>query len=168
MTACLCSEVCQLAKQYDETRVQELIPALDHHLRDLRSILSQVQYATRDIQYRITPINQRAVKVLSVESVDPTVITGVFERFKEDVAGFWAASSGIIADLRRRLSCVVIFLMSRLDTEVATPPMVAALFQEHQNYQELRHAGRKYIKISRRLGGLGSLLWLPYDVPHST
>ncbi|RSL45018.1 hypothetical protein CEP54_014447 [Fusarium duplospermum] len=61
---------------------------------------------------------------------------------------------------------IVIFLRSELNAPVLVPPRIARYF-EGQKDSELRHAGRKYIKMARRLDSIGSVLWLPLDVPFS-
>ncbi len=175
---CLCDTVRQLAKDFDEGRAQSLIPALNCHLRDLRALLARSKTLTREVQYRITLNNQRTMKALYVDSVNIAPVDQVCQRFKDDVEGFWritttpSSDDPVHVELRRRLACVVIFLRSKLAAEVWVPPAIASCFQgqqqQPQNYPELRNSGRKYIKIARKLGSLGSLLWLPLEIPPST
>lgn len=169
MDTCLCSTIRRLAQDYDESRAKDVIPAVNCHLRDLHAILAQFKSLTRDVQYRITPNNQRTVKALSVGSVNLIPVDEVYERFKQDIEGFWTRSDNTAhVELRRRLACVVTFLRSKLGAEVLVPPHIALLFQGQQGYPDVRHSGRKYLKISRKLGGVGSILWLPLDIPPST
>ncbi|KAH8658310.1 hypothetical protein BX600DRAFT_439478 [Xylariales sp. PMI_506] len=166
---CLCSSVRRLAENYDEGQAKGLIPALNSHLGSVRTILAESKSLQQQIQYRITLHNQRTVKALSLEAVDTRSVDQVCRRFEEDIERFWTHSDDPVhTELRRRLSCVVIFLRSQLASEVLAPPQIACLFQGQPNYQDLRNAGRKYIKISRKLGGLGSIVWLPLDIPAST
>ncbi|KAI1614882.1 hypothetical protein EDD36DRAFT_485226 [Exophiala viscosa] len=159
----------RLAKNYDEAQAQSLIHALNGLLRDLQGLLARSKSLSREVQYRITPSNQRTTKVLSVESLDVSTIDQVREKFNDDVDGFWTPSDDVVHnELRRRLACVVIFLRSKLEAEVWVPPQIASTIRGQQNYQELRHSGRKYINIARKLGGLGALLWLPLEIPPST
>ncbi|KAJ3945960.1 uncharacterized protein N0V96_004310 [Colletotrichum fioriniae] len=156
-------------KQYDEDRARELIPALNSHLEDVRRLLAKSKALSRDVQYQITPRNQRTNKALSVDSIDLAPVKQIYEVFSENVDGFWVASDDRVnADLRRRLACIVIFLRSKLDPEASVPPHIAKPFHGQTNYADIRNSGRKYIQIARKLGGLGSILWLPLDIPPST
>lgn len=169
MDMCVCNTVRQLAADYDEDRAKDVIPALNSHLRDLQVVLSRSKSLTRSLQYQITSNNKRTKKALLVDSIDLAPIDQVCETFREDIQGFWTSSEDSAhIELRRRLACVVIFLRSQLDPEASIPPQIARLFQKEQNYADLRHYGRKYIKISRKLGGLGAILWLPLNIPAST
>ncbi|KAJ0332216.1 hypothetical protein COL5a_001922 [Colletotrichum fioriniae] len=166
---CLCSSIRLLSKQYDEDRARELIPALNSHLEDVRRLLAKSKALSRDVQYQITPRNQRTNKALSVDSIDLAPVKQIYEVFSENVDGFWVASDDRVnADLRRRLACIVIFLRSKLDPEASVPPHIAKPFHGQTNYADIRNSGRKYIQIARKLGGLGSILWLPLDIPPST
>ncbi|KXH56598.1 hypothetical protein CSAL01_03432 [Colletotrichum salicis] len=166
---CLCSSIRLLSKQYDEERARELIPALNSHLEDVRRLLAKSKALSREVQYQITPRNQRTNKALSVDSVDLAPVKQIYEVFSENFDGFWVASDDRVnADLRRRLACIVIFLRSKLDPEASVPPHIAKPFHGQTNYADIRNSGRKYIQIARKLGGLGSILWLPLDIPPST
>ncbi|KAI8300079.1 ABC transporter [Colletotrichum sp. SAR11_240] len=166
---CLCSSVRLLSNQYDESQARNLIPALNRHLEDLRRLLAQSKSLSRDVQFHVTPRNQRTSKALAVDSLDLTPVNQVREQFRENIDGFWAVSDNRVpAELRRRLACVVIFLRSKLDAQVLVPPQVAEIFPGQHNYSDIRNSGRKYIQIARKLGGLGAILWLPLDVPPST
>ena len=169
MDECLCHSIRQLAKHHDESRAEAIFSALNNHLRDLRDIICRSKALKRDVQYRITPSNQRTVKALLVDSVNLTLADRVCARFEHDLDGFWAAGGDAVnVDLRRRLACVVVFLRSKLDPEASVPLQVARVFQGQHNYSDIRNSGRKYIKIARKLSGLGALLWLPVSVPPST
>ncbi|KZL67139.1 ABC multidrug transporter [Colletotrichum tofieldiae] len=168
-TSCVCTSIQLLAKQYDEGRARDLVPALNCHLEVLRRLLAQSKALSRDVQYRVTPRNQRTNKALSVDSVDPAPANQIYELFSENVDEFWASSdSRINTELRRRLACVVIFLRSKLDAQALVPPRIADMFRGQHNYADIRNSGSKYIQIARKLGGLGSILWLPLDIPPST
>ncbi|ETS83873.1 hypothetical protein PFICI_05749 [Pestalotiopsis fici W106-1] len=170
MGTCLCTSIHRLAETFDEDRAKELIPALNSHLQHLVAVLGQSRALCREVQYRITPSNQRTNKVFSVESVDLTPVDQVCERFRGDVDGFWTVfdDDAVHAELRRRLACVVIFLRSRLSAQASVPPPIAKLFVGQPNYTNIRNSGRKYIQLARRLGGLGAIFWFPLNIPHST
>lgn len=169
METCVCSALRSLAANYDEGRAKGMIAALNCHLKELRALLAQSKSLTRDVPYRITLNNQRTMKALFISSLDLTPINRVYERFRDDIDGFWTHSDDAVhVELRRRLACVAILLRSKLDAEVLVPPGLARLLHGQSNYADLRNSGRKYIKIARKLGGLGSLLWLPLDIPPST
>ncbi|PCD25328.1 hypothetical protein AU210_014435 [Fusarium oxysporum f. sp. radicis-cucumerinum] len=169
METCLCRTIHTLAKDYDAVQAKELIPALNRHLEDLRQFLAQAKSLSRQVQYQITPRNQRTGKALFVDSVDLTPVDRVCSRFDNDVNGFWAGSDDHVhIELRRRLACVVIFLRSKLDAQMLAPPQVAKVFPRAQNLTDMRNPGRKYVQISQRLGGVGAIFWLPLNVPPST
>ncbi|KAM5371422.1 hypothetical protein ACJA88_009409 [Fusarium oxysporum] len=169
METCLCRTIHTLAKDYDAVQAKELIPALNRHLEDLRQFLAQAKSLSRQVQYQITPRNQRTGKALFVDSVDLTPVDRVCSRFDNDVNGFWAGSDDHVhIELRRRLACVVIFLRSKLDAQMLAPPQVAKVFPRAQNLTDMRNPGRKNVQISQRLGGVGAIFWLPLNVPPST
>ncbi|KAK6209140.1 hypothetical protein LQW54_006594 [Pestalotiopsis sp. IQ-011] len=171
MGTCICSSVHHLAESYDEDRARSLVSALNSHLKDLSDLLSQSRLLCREVQYRITPINQLTTKVLSVESVDRTPVDQVCERFREDSEGFWSESAvadGVHSELRRRLACVVIFLRSKLNAQAAVPPQIANVFSGQPDNTNFRNFGRKYIHIARKLGSIGAIFWLPLSIGHST
>ncbi|KAI8667612.1 hypothetical protein NCS56_00898300 [Fusarium sp. Ph1] len=165
---CLCNTVRQLAKEYDETKAESIASELNHHLSAIRSILSKSKLLARTTHYHVTPTNQRTAKILSIQSFNSDRVNDVYKRFRFDLEGFWTPSDTLAhVELHRRLACIVIFLRSELNAPVLVPPRIARFF-EGQKDSELRHAGRKYIKMARRLGNIGSVLWLPLDVPFST
>lgn len=169
MNSCLCNTIHTLAKDYDDAQAKELIPALNRHLEDLRQVLAQASSLSRQVQYQITPRNQRTGKALFVDKVDLAPVDRVFSRFENDVIGFWADSDDRVhLELRRRLACVVIFLRSKLDAQILAPPQVAEVFPGVRSFADLRNPGRKYVQIAQRLGGVGAIFWLPLDVPAST
>ena len=168
-TFCLCNTVHLLAKDYDDARARDLIPTLNRHLNDIHLLLAASKSLYRGVQYQITPKNERRNKVLTVDSVDLVSVDQVWNTFREDVDRFWVGSiNSAHSELRRRLACVVVFLRSILDAQASVPPHIARLFPEPLNYADVRNAGRKYIKIARKLGDLGAICWLPLDIPHST
>ncbi|KAI8265875.1 ABC transporter [Colletotrichum sp. SAR11_239] len=71
---CLCSSVRLLSNQYDESQARNLIPALNRHLEDLRRLLAQSKSLSRDVQFHVTPRNQRTSKALAVDSLDLTPV----------------------------------------------------------------------------------------------
>lgn len=169
MDGCLCNTIHTLAKDYNEAQAIELIPALNRHLEDLRQFLAKASSLSRHVQYQITPRNQRTGKALFVDKVDLTPVDRVFSRFENGVIGFWADSDDRVhLELRRRLACVVIFLRSKLDPQILAPPQVAEVFPGARSFTDLRNAGRKYVQIAQRLGGVGAIFWLPLNVPAST
>lgn len=166
---CLCSAVHALAKNYDDARARDLIPTLNRHLKDVHLLLAKSKSLHRRVQYQITAKNERRNKILTVDSVDTASIDQVCDTFREDVERFWTTSiSSAHTELRRRLACVVVFLRSILDAQASVPAHIVRLLPDPLNYAEVRNAGRKYIKIARKLGGLGAICWLPLDIPHST
>ncbi|EXL98146.1 hypothetical protein NOF04DRAFT_6556 [Fusarium oxysporum II5] len=169
METCLCSTVHSLAKDYDAVQAKELIPALNRHLEDLRQFLAQAKSLSRQLQYQITPRNQRTEKALFVDKVDLTPVNRVCSIFDNDVDGFWAGSvDQVHLELRRRLACVVVFLRSQLDAQILAPPQVAEVFSGVPNLTDMRNPGRKYVQIAQRLGGVGAIFWLPLNIPPST
>lgn len=174
MDACLCNRLCQTpGDDLDRSQAKDLIPALNDHLRRLQLLLAQIKGfgLSRDVRYTVTSSKQRTSKALSVASLNLEPVDRICDTFGDDMDGFWRQleeDDNIHKDLRRRISCVIIFLRSKLDASASVPLPVAAAFQGPRNYSELRHAGRKYLKISEKLGGLGCLFWLPVDIPYST
>lgn len=169
MAMCLCDMVHTLAEDFDEDRALALIPALNDHLRDIQHLLAQSKSFARGLQYRVSSNSQRTMKALFVDSINFEPVDQIYERFQHDADGFWTSSYNLVhVELRRRLASIIIFLRSKLDAEILVSPQISKLFQGQQNYSELRNSGRKYIKIARKLGGLGSIIWLPLEVPPST
>ncbi|CVL06856.1 uncharacterized protein FMAN_11950 [Fusarium mangiferae] len=169
MDGCLCNTIHTLSKAYNEAQAKDLIPALNRHLEDLRQFLAQASSLSRQVQYQITPRNQRTGKALFVDKVDLAPVDRVFSRFENDVIGFWADSDDRVhLELRRRLACVAIFLRSKLDMQILAPPQVAKIFPGLRSFADLRNPGRKYVQIAQRIGGEGAIFWLPLDVPAST
>lgn len=168
MDVCICKTIQQLAVNFDEETVQEITPAINQHLKCLWTVLSKSKVFTRDLQYHITPINYRTAKFLSVRSIDTSNINRLFESFKNNTDAFWQASNDSLhGEICRRIACISIYLRSKLDPEALIPAHLAR-FIEGQNFAELRYAGRKYLKIGRKLGGIGAIFWLPTDIPPST
>ncbi|KAH6661797.1 hypothetical protein F5X68DRAFT_252125 [Plectosphaerella plurivora] len=168
MEPCLCHSIRQLARDHDESRVAGLITAINDHLSDLRTLLGQSKTLARDVRYRITPNNPRTSKVFDVDSVDSTAVSGLVHEFGTNPEAFWAATSPVHPDLRRRVATVVVFLLSKIDPGSPLPPQIAGLFKGSQPHQETRLLGKKYVSIARKLVDLGAILWLPTSIPPST
>ncbi|KAF5250193.1 hypothetical protein FOXYS1_14929 [Fusarium oxysporum] len=169
METCLCRTIPTLAKDYDAVQAKELIPTLNRHLEDLRQFLAQAKSLSRQLQFQITPRNQRTEKALFVDKVDLTPVNRVCSIFDNDVDEFWAGSvDQVHLELRRRLACVVVFLRSKLDAQILAPPQVAEVFSGVPNLTDMRNPGRKYVQIAQRLGGVGAIFWLPLNIPPST
>lgn len=158
--ACLC-------KQIDNS---DAVPAssLNKHLEAIRAILGRNKALAKEVRYQIIPSNQRTAKILSLQGVAFTKISILHQRFKGDTKAFWTVESdGLLQELRRRIACVTIFLRSKINDDAWIAEDVAGVVKG-RTLSELRYAGSKYIKIARRLGGVGSVLWLPLEVPAST
>ncbi|KAI8651474.1 hypothetical protein NCS55_01392300 [Fusarium keratoplasticum] len=165
---CLCSTVRHLAAEFDPDEAMGLVSDLNKHLAAVRAILSKSKPLAREVRYQVVPNNHRTMKILSVQSVDVGGVDQLYNRFKDHVQDFWGCSeNNLHQELRRRLACVTIFLRSKLDSEAWVSAGVSG-FVQGQKPSELRYAGNKYIKIARKLGGIGSILWLPLEVPSST
>lgn len=165
---CLCSTVRHLAVEFDPDEAMGLVSDLNKHLAAVRAILSKSKPLAREVRYQVVPNNHRTMKILSVQSVDVGGMDQLYNRFKDHVQDFWGCSeNNFHQELRRRLACVTIFLRSKLDSEAWVSAGVSGVVQG-QKPSELRYAGNKYIKIARKLGGIGSILWLPLEVPSST
>lgn len=101
--------------------------------------------------------------------MDTGPVDDVCRKYESDFEGFWERpESHAQIELRRRLACVATFLRSKLGASPTQPVRVPGFSLDQLNYADIRNAGRKYIKIARRLGGLGSLFSLPLDIPYST
>lgn len=169
METCFCHSISQLARQNDESRAGSLVSALNEHLSDLRALLRQSKTLAQSLRYRITPNNPRTSKVFDVDSIDLTAVDRLVDEFSSNVDKFWTTSSPLVhPDLRRRVASVVVFLLSKLDAESPLPALVEALFPGHQSRQDFRLSGKKYVRIARKLGDLGAILWLPTSIPPST
>ncbi|KAG9256920.1 uncharacterized protein F5Z01DRAFT_493234 [Emericellopsis atlantica] len=170
MAVCLCSTIHTLAHHPNESRALELAATLDAHLNDIRILLAQSKGLSRKIQYKVTSNIDRTSKALSLKKSTVTPAEGLGQCLQGGMDSFWTVknqNSGL-QDLQRRMACVVIFLESILEHETSIPPHIANILKGQCRYTELRNAGRKYIKIARKLGSLGSILWLPLSIPYST
>ncbi|KAF5656807.1 hypothetical protein FHETE_10781 [Fusarium heterosporum] len=149
--ACSCSGINQLIDNFDPTKSADLASRLNKHLEALRTILARNKSLSKEVRYQIIPSNQRTAKILSLQPL-----------------GFWTTPGDVLhQELRRRIACMTIFLRSKLDDSAWMSQDVSNVIQG-RTLSELRYAGSKYIKIARRLGGVGSILWLPTEVPAST
>ncbi|KAH7129084.1 hypothetical protein EDB81DRAFT_697144 [Dactylonectria macrodidyma] len=173
-TMCLCSSIRQLADNSGECNTKIDASELTTHLAAIRFILTRSKPLARDVGYQVVPVNQRTSKILSAKPIDTERVNKICDLFNGDLAGFWSSSAVDVlhAELRRRLACVSIFLRSKVDLQNQNEdnwisPNISGLYQAAK-MSELRYAGKKYIKIARKLGGMGSLFWLPLDIPSST
>lgn len=170
-TMCLCGTIRQMADDSEDSKVTLVASDLTKHLAAIRTILAKSKPLGRDVGYQVVPNNQRTMKILSVKAIDTSKVNQICSRFSDDIHGFWKASGDVHhAELLRRLACVSIFLRSKLDpqdAQVWASPHISSIIQGSRT-SELRYAGKKYIKIARKLGGIGSLFWLPLDIPSST
>ncbi len=168
METCLCSTINRLADAFNESEARSLSLELNKHLSSIRTMLEQSKTLAHDVRYRIVPIDQRTAKILSIQHLDNTRVSRICEKVKDAIEHFWTPSDDVDHDkLRRRLACVMIYLRSKMNNHDLVPPAISSLVQG-MKISELRYAGRKYIKVARRLGSIGSMIWLPLDVPAST
>lgn len=165
---CLCSAIRDLTDDYDQARATSLASELNLHLGAIRRLLAKFKPLSRDIGYQVVPNNPRTSKIFAIQSVDHETPAQICRVYGEDLQSFFTADGGLAyQEVRRRLACIVIYLRSTQSTEGWVSADIADLVKG-QKLQELRYAGRKYIKMGRRLGGVGSMLWLPTHVPSST
>ncbi|KAF4979182.1 hypothetical protein FZEAL_4555 [Fusarium zealandicum] len=149
---CLCNTIRELADGFDPDKAMLLVADLNKHLAAVRSILGKSKSLTREVRYQVTPNSPRTAKILSVQTIDIATPTQIYERFRDDIPGFWASSADDKhPELRRRLACVTVFLRSKLNGQGWVSSDIASVVQG-QKVSELRYAGNKYIKIARKLG----------------
>ena len=165
---CLCSNVQRVAEAFDEVSAKRLLPSLNQHLKDIHSIFAKSKHIARDANYIILPNNQRTMKILSLRNIDASGVDQLCKRLKTDMETFWTPSNDPInTELCRRIACVVVFLRSKLKIDAPLPDEIAKYAKEN-NPTELRYAGKKYLKMARKLGDIGSVFWLPQNIPTST
>ncbi|KAH6949281.1 hypothetical protein DER45DRAFT_580998 [Fusarium avenaceum] len=166
--ACLCSSINQLIDNFDPSQAATLGTGLNKHLEAIRSILARNKVLSKEVRYQIIPSNQRTAKILSLQAHDFGRVRKLHDAFKDNTRSFWTVPGDALhQELRRRVACATIFLRSKLDDNAWMSQDVSNVIQA-RTLSELRYAGNKYIKIARRLGGIGSILWLPTEVPAST
>lgn len=170
MTSCFCSTIRHLVEDFQERQLEELVPAINSHLADLRCLLTRSKRIARQVDFQVIPRKQRTNKALTVDSDDTASVVQACQQFENDVYGFWSLLSNDQThnELRRRLACVVVYLRSKLGSNVLVPVEMRHVLQGHQNLSEIRNAGRKYLQIARKLNDLGAIIWLPLNVPPST
>lgn len=167
-STCLCRTLRDLSEDFDEDKATQLASSLNSHLETIRKLLAKSKSLTRDVHWQLIPSNQRTRKILSVKSIDKSRLNLIYQKFNTASHAFWQSTNDFPhMEIRRRIACVVVFLRSELDREAWTSPDITALFKGSKT-SELRFAGKKYVKIARKLGGIGSLFWLPLEVPSST
>lgn len=165
---CLCGNVQRLAESFDEVSAKRLLPSLNQHLKAIHSIFAKSKHVSRDANYIIVPNNQRTMKILSLRSIDASGVDQLCKRMNTDMDTFWTPSDEPInTELCRRIACIVVFLRSKLNIDAPIPDEIAKYTQAN-NPTELRYAGKKYLKMARKLGDLGSVFWLPQSIPTST
>ncbi|UZP41724.1 hypothetical protein NXS19_009540 [Fusarium pseudograminearum] len=143
--ACFCKHLDQLIDNFDPSSTARLASSLNKHLEAIRSILAK---------------NKSLSKEFGTRKLHDTL--------QNDTKAFWASNDdSSLQELRRRVACMTIFLRSKINDDAWIAEDVAAV-AKGRTLSELRYAGSKYIKIARKLGGVGSILWLPLEVPAST
>lgn len=168
MATCLCGVVNQLASDFNEDEAQCLASDLNKHLGAIHTILKKSKALSHNVRYQVVPTDQRTAKILSIQHLDTTGVRQICDRLDDEPNEFWVPSDNSThAKLHRRLACVVIYLRSSMKSLELVPPRISSLVQG-MKVSELRYAGRKYLKIARKVGRIGSILWLPLDVPAST
>ncbi|KAI9168011.1 hypothetical protein HJFPF1_04155 [Paramyrothecium foliicola] len=168
MPTCLCSNVRKVADDFDEASARRLLPSLNQHLKDIHSLFAKSKHVARDANYLISPNNQRTMKILNLRAVEVSRVDQLCERLETDIDAFWSHSNDPInAELCRRIACITIFLISKLDTKSPLPVEIDN-YTKGSNPTELRYAGKKYLKMARKLGDVGSVFWLPQNIPTST
>ncbi|KAM0345664.1 hypothetical protein ACHAPU_006318 [Fusarium lateritium] len=166
--ACSCTGINQLIDNFDPNKSADLASRLNKHLEALRTILVRNKSLSKEVRYQIIPSNQRTAKILSLQPLGYGKVRQLHDSFADDTKSFWTTPGDVFhQELRRRIACMTIFLRSKLDDKLWMSQDVANIIQG-RTLSELRYAGSKYIKIARRLGGVGSILWLPTAVPAST
>ncbi|RGP79429.1 hypothetical protein FLONG3_2484 [Fusarium longipes] len=166
--ACLCKHVDQLIDNFDPSSAARLASSLNKHLEAIRSILARNKSLSKEVRYQIIPSNQRTAKILSLHSVTFERVAKLHETLRDDTKAFWTCNgNSLLQELRRRIACVTIFLRSKINDDAWIAEDVAGVVKG-RTLSELRYAGSKYIKIARRLGGVGAILWLPLEIPAST
>lgn len=174
MNPCICLSVQRLAESPDEHRAEAIIAAINDHLADLHRVLTQSKALSRHVRYRITPSNHRTSKASQIDSIDLAEAQRLFVRFGHDgpdgPEAFWtvAANDHVHPHLRRRLATVAVYIRSRINMESVARPELVQILNGQQDAQDVRNAGRKYVKIARKLGGFGALAWLPSSMAPST
>ena len=177
---CLCASIRDLSQNPDEARTIDLAQDLNDHLRDLQKVLAYSKEASREIDFKITPNNGRVKKTFSFDAPDLETLEQICSKVSRDPTWFWdrdrdntdeaVGECSVHVALQRRLACIVVFLRSLVDAQAPIPSYIEGLFQSKCKYRstDIRNAGRKYINISKKLGDLGSIFWLPTSVPYTT
>ncbi|KAM0226863.1 hypothetical protein ACHAPO_012017 [Fusarium lateritium] len=166
--ACFCKHLDQLIDNFDPSSTTRFASNLNKHLEGIRSILAKNKSLSKEVRYQVIPSNQRTAKILSLQSITFDRVRKLHEILQNDTKGFWTSKDdSLLQELRRRVACVTIFLRSKINDDAWIAEDVAAVVKG-RTLSELRYAGNKYIKIARKLGGVGSILWLPLEVPAST
>ncbi|KAG8669371.1 hypothetical protein FPOAC1_008765 [Fusarium poae] len=166
--ACFCKHLDQLIDNFDPSSTARFASNLNKHLEAIRSILAKNKSLSKEVRYQVIPSNQRTAKILSLQSITFDRVRKLHDTLQSDTKAFWTSKDdSLLQELRRRVACVTIFLRSKVNDDAWIANDVAAVVKG-RTLSELRYAGNKYIKIARKLGGVGSILWLPLEVPAST
>ena len=165
---CLCDQVRALANNFNELEAKRLIVHLNVHLRAVRNLYTKSKSFASALRYEVRDKKQRTSKILSLQTVDTTRQEETLQSFQDNPSGFWQRTDDVThSELGRRLACVVAYLRHQLFKNVQNTSSVSVFAPDAKN-ADLRGAGKKFIVITRRLGGIGSLFCLPLDIPSST
>lgn len=165
---CICTIISRLTKKFNEREANLVASDLNKHLAAIRSVTAKSKSFARNVHYEVKERNTRPAKILSIEIPDTTPQKRILERFRDNPKAFWQPPvDDAHAQLGRRLACVTIYLLSKLDDRSAAPSGIAMFIQKPITDTE-RYAGKRYIDIARQLGGIGAVFCLPLEIPYST
>ncbi|KAL1844675.1 hypothetical protein VTK73DRAFT_2047 [Phialemonium thermophilum] len=166
---CLCKQIKALASAFDELEAERLVAALNSHLQAIRDFCTKSKSLANGLRYEIGDKQQLSSKISTRTSLDTTRQERILRAFQAKPSQFWQPvdDDATHMELGRRLACVLVYLRYRLFNEVHVPSAIS-LFAPGAKSTDLRYAGKKFIGISRQLGGIGSLLSFPLDIPSST
>lgn len=166
---CICGRIGQLAERFNEKETKPLVSELNRHLATIESIVNKSKSLARYVLYDIRPKFKRSKKILSITTANTTPQKQIFERFRSNPEAFWQCDDDdSCMQLGRRLACITIYLLSRLDSKSELPASIARFVPEPASHTEYRYAGKRYLEIARQVGGLGTVLCLPLEIPYST
>jgi len=164
---CICTIIRRLARKFNERDANHVASDLNKHLAEIRAVTDKSKSFSRSIHYEVKEKNKRSAKILSIEDPSTTRQKQVLERFRDNPKAFWQPPvDDVHAQLGRRVACVTIYLLSKLDRG-CTAPGISTFIQGPIGDAE-RYAGKRYIEAARQLGGIGALFCLPLSIPYST